>query len=68
MDKEYRINMVCGDFGLILRSEEEPIDFGEKYKRRVGLFECICGNMFKTTFKSVRNGNTKSCGCRKKTS
>ena len=34
-----------------------------KYKRRFGLYKCFCGNEFNTTTVSVKNGNTKSCGC-----
>lgn len=34
-----------------------------KHKRRFGLYKCFCGNEFNTTTVSVKNGNTKSCGC-----
>lgn len=27
------------------------------------LFQCVCGNAFKTTIYGVRTGETKSCGC-----
>lgn len=29
-------------------------------------FECICGNVIETTLHSVKDGNTKSCGCLKR--
>lgn len=35
------------------------------YKRR-SLFECECGNNFEALLISVRDGNTKSCGCLKR--
>lgn len=33
-------------------------------KRVLWLCKCYCGNYFKVEPRSVRNGNTKSCGCR----
>jgi hypothetical protein len=34
-----------------------------KQKKRYGLFKCFCGNEFKARFDSIKDGNTKSCGC-----
>jgi DNA-directed RNA polymerase subunit RPC12/RpoP len=35
-----------------------------KQKRRYGIYKCgFCGNEFKTQINSVKNGDTKSCGC-----
>lgn len=34
-------------------------------KARYGLYKCVCGTFFKTSINSVKNGNTKSCGCHK---
>lgn len=31
---------------------------------RVSTFKCECGNLFNAKMKAVKNGNTKSCGCR----
>lgn len=36
---------------------------GSKYKKRYGMYKCYCGNEFKTSIQSVKNGNTTSCGC-----
>lgn len=45
----------------------EVISFEGSNKDKKALFKCkcICGNIFITTGKSLRNGNTKSCGCMK---
>ena len=34
-------------------------------KHRFGIFKCDCGNSIKATCASVKNENTKSCGCYK---
>ena len=34
-------------------------------KRRYGLYRCYCGVEFKVVTSDIKNGNTKSCGCRK---
>lgn len=34
-----------------------------KYNRRIFLCKCDCGNETEVLLNSVRNGNTKSCGC-----
>ena len=35
----------------------------DKYKNAVWLCKCDCGNTVSVTGRSLRNGNTKSCGC-----
>lgn len=32
-------------------------------KKRMGEFQCFCGNVFITQFGSIKSGNTQSCGC-----
>lgn len=34
-----------------------------KYKYRYGMYECVCGNIFKASTVDVNRGHTKSCGC-----
>lgn len=38
-------------------------DLGMINGERRAVFKCICGNTFNTLVSSVKNGNTKSCGC-----
>ena len=38
-----------------------------KRKQHYGMFKCqYCGKEFKTRLASIKNGNTKSCGCQRK--
>lgn len=40
---------------------------GSKWKTRFGVYECpFCGTHFKAQTSSIKNGNTKSCGCYQK--
>lgn len=34
-----------------------------KFRSRLAIFECKCGNKFTTTITAVKTGSTKSCGC-----
>ena len=34
-----------------------------KQKARYGLYKCFCGKEFETQMQSIKNGDTKSCGC-----
>jgi hypothetical protein len=34
-----------------------------KFVKRIGVFQCSCGNKFKAAIVHIRNGNVKSCGC-----
>lgn len=34
-----------------------------KHRARYGIFECFCGNRFKTIIGHIKSGSTKSCGC-----
>jgi hypothetical protein len=34
-------------------------------KKRYGLYRCHCGNEFRTITSSIKNGDSKSCGCLK---
>ena len=46
------------DLGILYPTEYS------KWKRQYGIFKCgFCGTEFKTIINSVKNGNTKSCGC-----
>lgn len=37
-----------------------------KVKYRFGIFKCKCGILFESTLSSVKNNQTKSCGCLRK--
>lgn len=45
------------DLGMLYPGETSS------YKKRYGLYRCACGKEFKTQIASVKNGNTKNCGC-----
>lgn len=39
-------------------------DMGQdRYRSRMGKFQCACGQEFVTRIRSIKNGFTKSCGC-----
>ena len=49
------------DLGMMFHTENS------NQKSHYGIFKCgLCGTEFKTILNSVKNGNTKSCGCYKK--
>jgi len=52
---------------LFIKDIEPQIYFSkskERYLyRRQGLFKCVCGKEFKAVICSLKNRNTKSCGC-----
>ena len=46
------------DLGMMYTTEKS------KVRRRYGIFKCqYCGKEFKTNFRSVKRGSTRSCGC-----
>ena len=46
------------DLGMMFHTEKS------KSKYRFGIYKCgFCGTEFRTQINSVKNGNTKSCGC-----
>ena len=47
------------DLGMLLPTEKS------KYKARVGIYKCKCGNTFKSMTHHIKSGRTKSCGCYK---
>lgn len=58
--------MVAGKiFGSLTIVSEESTN--KHYKRRVNC-KCECGNMKVVLLSSLKNGHTKSCGCRRKKS
>jgi len=59
---EYQPNQIVNGLTFI---KETPLykDPKSGSQRRKGLFKCYCGKEFETQIISVRNGNTKSCGC-----
>ena len=66
MDKDENIKedlfkpILLEDLGMMFPTENS------KKKARFGLYKCgFCGEEFRTQIKSVKNGNTKSCGCLK---
>ena len=58
LSKELPKLILIEDLGTMFATE------GSKHKRRFGLYKCgFCGTKFKANTNSVKNGNTKSCGC-----
>ena len=56
--EEILIPILLEDLGMVFATEKS------KQKRRFGLYKCgFCGNEFRTQINSVKNGDTKSCGC-----
>jgi len=55
---KYIVGQKIGGFGLRFLSDSPKYN-----KHRSAKFECICGTIFKTYIKHVKNGHTKSCGC-----
>ena len=54
-----KLNLLGQKFGMLTVIEEHP-----KIKNRTAwLCKCECGNQKAVITKSLRNGNTKSCGC-----
>lgn len=61
MENNQKELVLLKDLGRIYANENS------KQKRRFGLYKCFCGNEFKANSHSIKNGNTKSCGCYHKT-
>ena len=61
-------NDLTGQYFGRLKVIERVEDYIEKNgnKRSQWLCECKCGNRVKVIGKSLKNGNTKSCGCLQK--
>ena len=58
MEEELPKPILIEDLGMIFATENS------KNKIRFGLYKCgFCGTKFKANTNSVKNGNTKSCGC-----
>jgi len=59
---EYTPNQVINGLTFI---KETPLYIDPKSgsQRRKAIFRCYCGEEFETQIISIRNGNTKSCGC-----
>lgn len=34
-----------------------------KFKKRFGIYKCVCGKEFKVQTDNIKSGHTKSCGC-----
>lgn len=47
---------------LIFIKEVDPIVYSYS-KKRMAIFQCRCGKLFKTSVNSVRSGHAHSCGC-----
>lgn len=45
------------DLGMLYPTETS------KNKERYGVYKCFCGNSFKQMTKSIKNKDTRSCGC-----
>lgn len=57
---EYEKNQILGDYGVTFIKDVE----NDKFNQRQALFRCLCGKEFVARIQSVKEGNTKSCGCR----
>lgn len=57
---EYQHRQPVGSYGCVFNRET-----AHKNEKRLAEFICSCGNIFESVIQSVKNGNTKSCGCRK---
>ena len=59
--KELPKPILVEDLGMMFATENS------KRKSRYGIYECgFCGNNFRADTKSIKNGDTKSCGCYQK--
>ena len=59
--KELPKPILIEDLGMMFATENS------KRKSRYGIYECgFCGNNFRADTKSIKNGDTKSCGCYQK--
>ena len=47
----------------IFIKEVDPTIRSNGFERRYAIFECQCGNTFKTQISKVKAGHTNSCGC-----
>lgn len=61
MSKENQKNklILLEDLGRCYTSETK------KYKARFGMYQCVCGKVFKAATPHVTSGHTTSCGCLK---
>lgn len=48
--------------GIIFINELPPNEQPPK-RRRISIFQCYCGKLFKSRLSSIVTGSTKSCGC-----
>ena len=58
LEEDYPKPILLEDLGMMYPTKNS------KQKTRFGLYKCgFCGNKFKTHTNSIKNKNTKSCGC-----
>ena len=58
LEEDYPKPILIEDLGMLYPTKNS------KQKTRFGLYKCgFCGNKFKTHTNSIKNKNTKSCGC-----
>ena len=61
LDEDYPKPILIEDLGMMYPTESS------KRKSRFGIYKCgFCGNEFKAHTNSIKNKNTKSCGCYQK--
>lgn len=61
---DYKVGQVLNKHGISYVMDTDPI-FENTRKRRACLFQCECGNKFKSTLSDVRSNKRTSCGCKK---
>ena len=62
---EYTEGQILGDYGIKYIKEVEPyIQPSNNKKIRRAEFECSCGKHFISRIAYIKNGHTKSCGCK----
>jgi len=54
---DFKMPVLIEDLGYLFPKENSTI------KRRFGIYQCFCGNKFKTQFDCIKSGQSKSCGC-----
>lgn len=57
MENNQKEIILLKDLGMLYPKETS------KKKKRYGLYKCFCGNEFASQISSIKNANTKSCGC-----
>ena len=59
--EEIPVPILLEDLGMMFATKDS------KRKYRFGLYKCgFCGEEFRTQITSVKNGDTKSCGCHRR--